>query len=141
MYIPMFRRTCRTMLSSASDHSSLSRLLSNLCQKGWELAQPFFSAPCFSCKSPEFFGTLGRTRPRDLLLRSHSPSQTGRDTGGHGETKQRFYQVIALLEGQGGTGGDTRLRSDCGQNLRLSRRVLEPEGAESLPEGIFSAAR
>jgi len=79
--------------------------------------------------------------PAIFSVRSHSPSGTRADTEGQGETKQRFYQRFALLEGQGGTGKDTRLRSDCGQNLRLSRRVLEPEGAEGLPEGIFSAAR
>jgi hypothetical protein len=39
---------------------------------------------------------------------------------GHGEAQQRFYQGLALLEGQGETGKDTRLRSDCGQNLKLS---------------------
>src|SRR5215212_4904398 len=74
--------------------------------------------------------TLGRTRTCDLLIRSHSPSQTGRDSGGQGETKPRFYQRIALLEGQRGTGRDTRLRSDCGQNVEPRRRVLEPEAAE-----------
>src|SRR5215207_8652653 len=46
--------------------------------------------------------------PATFSVRSHSPSGTGRDTGGQGETKQRFYQVLALLEGQGET-------PDCGQ--------------------------
>jgi hypothetical protein len=58
---------------------------------------------------------LGSTRTCDLLIRSHSPSGTQADTEGQGETKQRFYQVLALLERQGGTGRDTQLRSDCGQ--------------------------
>jgi hypothetical protein len=35
----------------------------------------------------------------------------------------------APLNRQGGAGKDTRLRSDCGQNLGLSRRVLEAEAA------------
>src|SRR5215218_6503012 len=63
-------------------------------------------------------GALGRTRTCDLLIRSHSPSGTGRDSGGQGETICRFYRVLALLEGQGGTGRDTQLRSDCGQCSR-----------------------
>src|SRR5215207_2394936 len=100
----------------------------------------FALASRFTCKSQYFCGALGRTRTCDLLIRSHSPSGTRADTEGHRGTKQRSHQVLALLEGQAGTGGDTRLRSDCGQNLALSRRVLEPEGAEDLPEGIFSAA-
>src|SRR5215217_2225190 len=53
--------------------------------------------------------------PATFSVRSHSPSQTGRDTGGQGETKQHFYQVLALLEGHRGTVRDTRLRSDCGK--------------------------
>src|SRR5215217_2216691 len=79
--------------------------------------------------------------PAIFSVLSHSSSQTGMYSGGQRETNERFCRKLALLEGQGGTGKDTRLRSDCGQNLRLSRRVLEPEGAEGLPEGIFSAAR
>jgi len=69
-----------------------------------------------------FCGALGRTRTCDLLIRSHSLSETGRDSGGQGETKQRFYQVLALLEGHRGTGRDTRLRSDCGQKARAHYR-------------------
>src|SRR5215218_694002 len=56
--------------------------------------------------------------------RSHSPSGTGRDSGGQGETICRFYQVLALLEGQGET-------PNCDQiavkNLGFSNRTLEPE--------------
>src|SRR5215218_6066685 len=86
-----------------------------------------------------FFGALGRTRTCDLLIRSHSPSETRADTEGQGETKQRFYQLLALLERQGGTGRDTRLRSDCGQCSRhpgfrtigdsggCEKRASEPE--------------
>jgi len=74
-----------------------------------------------------FFGALGRTRTCDLLIRSHSPSQTGRDTGGQGETKQHFYQVLALLEGQVETPG-------CGQiavkTWDSEQRALEPEAAD-----------
>ena len=55
--------------------------------------------------------------PATFSVRSHSPSGTRADTEGQGETKQRFYQVLALLEGHRGTGRDTRLRSDCGQTL------------------------
>src|SRR5215208_6393690 len=58
---------------------------------------------------------FGRTRTCDLLIRSHSPSGTRRDSGGQGETKQRFYQVLALLEGQGETPG-------CGQ-IAVKARV------------------
>jgi hypothetical protein len=78
--------------------------------------------PVDSCKTPRFAGlSLARSaglEPATFSVRSHSPSRTGRDSGGQGETKQRFYQVLALLEGQGGTGRDTRLRSDCGQCSR-----------------------
>ena len=58
--------------------------------------------------------------PATFSVRSHSPSGTRADTGGQGETKLHFYKVLALLEGQGGTGRDTRLRSNCGQNVSLS---------------------
>ena len=69
-------------------------------------------------------GVLGRTRTCDLLIRSHSPSQTGRDSGRQRRTKPRSYQILALLEGQGQTGRDTRLRSGYdGQSLELSRQV------------------
>jgi hypothetical protein len=64
-----------------------------------------------SSDATSFRSALGRTRTCDLLIRSHSPSGTRADTEGQGETKQRFYQVVALLEGQGGTGKDT----GCGQ--------------------------
>src|SRR5215218_9176156 len=63
----------------------------------------------------DFCGALGRTRTCDLLIRSHSPSQTGRYSGGQGETKQRFYRVLALLEGQGET-------LDCGR-IAVKTRV------------------
>ena len=49
---------------------------------------------------------------------------------GHRETKQRFYQVLALLEGHRETGRDTRLRSDCGQTWDSEQRALEPEAAD-----------
>src|SRR5215217_6689299 len=114
----MFPQTCRTRRSSASGRSSPSGLLSNLCQKGpMKSLGPFPSLP-FSCKPAIFRSALGRTRTCDLLIRSHSPSETRADTEGQGETKQRFYQLLALLERQGGTGRDTRLRSDCGQCSR-----------------------
>src|SRR5215204_2363057 len=77
-----------------------------------------------------FLARSAGLEPATFSVRSHSRSETGTDTGGQGRTKPRFYQVLALLEGQGGTGRDTRLRSHCGQNLRLSRWVLEPEVAE-----------
>jgi hypothetical protein len=64
---------------------------------------------------------MGLEPTRDCSHRILSPpcSRTEADTEGHREIKQHFYQVLAHLEGQGGTGRDTRLRSDCGQNLRL----------------------
>src|ERR671912_2310396 len=86
---------------------------------------PFLFTSLFPCKSRDYSGALGRTRTCDLLIRSHSPSQTGRDSGGQVETKLRFYRVLALLEGQGGTGRDTRLRSDCGQNLGTIDHAIE----------------
>jgi len=46
--------------------------------------------------------------PATFSVRSHSPSQTGKDSGGQGATNQRFYRVLALLEGQGET-------PNCGQ--------------------------
>ncbi len=51
---------------------------------------------------------------------------------GQGETNQRLYQVLALLEGQGGTGRDTRLRSDCGKKLCSETQL--PWGLERGPE-------
>ena len=37
--------------------------------------------------------------PATFSVRSHSPSQTGRDSGGQGETNQRFYQSFGIPEG------------------------------------------
>ena len=70
--------------------------------------------------------------PATFSVRSHSPLGTRVDTEGQGETKQRFYQLVALLEGQGGTGRDTRLRSDCGQKLCSQTQL--PWGLERGPE-------
>src|SRR3712207_963784 len=85
-------------------------------------------------KTPRFAGlSLARSaglEPATFSVRSHSPSQTRRDTGGHGETKQRFYRGSEFLKGHRGTGTDTRLRSDCGQNLRTQQRTLEPQAAK-----------
>src|SRR5215212_8922692 len=76
--------------------------------------------------------------PATFSVRSHFTSQTGRDSGGgQGETKLRFHKVLALLEGHGGTGRDTRLRSDCGQNTNLytawyMSRSYEPRAPQLL---------
>ena len=75
-----------------------------------------FQFVCLGCCTVAAHGTLGRTRTCDLLIRSPSPSKTGRDIEGQVETKQRFYRESEFLKGQGETGKDTRLRSDCGQN-------------------------
>ena len=54
-------------------------------------------------KTPQFAGlSLARSaglEPATFSVRSHSPSGPRADTEGHGETKERFYQVLALLEG------------------------------------------
>jgi hypothetical protein len=76
------------------------------------------------CLCRYFCSALGRTCTCDLLIRSHSPSGTRADTEGQGETKPRFYQVLALLEGQGGTGRDVRLRSYCGQNMCSTKGAI-----------------
>ena len=101
--------------------SALKRHLSPYCG---QIAVKRQSGPgksiYFKSKTPRFAGlsgALGRTRTCDLLIRSHSPSRTRADKEGQGETQQRFYQVLAILEGHGGTGRDTRLRSDCGQSV------------------------
>src|SRR5829696_8960731 len=39
--------------------------------------------------------------PATFSARSHSPSQTGRDSGGQGETNQRFYQQLSTSKGTG----------------------------------------
>ena len=49
------------------------------------------------------------------------------DAEGQGETKQRFYQVLALLEGQGETPGYGQIAV---KNLELFKRILEPKVAE-----------
>jgi hypothetical protein len=73
---------------------------------------------------------LGRTRTCGLLIRSHSPSQTETAVEGQGRQNHASIRVSVFLRGQGGTGRDTRLRSDCGRNgssiceLVLRRRVL-----------------
>src|SRR5215211_1903161 len=52
--------------------------------------------------------------PATFSVRSQTRSRTGSDREGHRETKSRFYQRLALLEGQGGTGRDTGLWYRCG---------------------------
>jgi hypothetical protein len=51
-----------------------------------------------------------------ILLQGHR--QTWRDSG---ETKLRFYKGSVFLRGQGGTGIDTRSRSDIGWLRALHR--------------------
>jgi hypothetical protein len=67
--------------------------------------------------------------PATFSVCSHSPSQTGRDTGRQGETKQRFYQVVALVEVQGET-------PSCGQIAVKScaRKRNFPGDIERVPE-------
>src|SRR5215210_1678687 len=79
-----------------------------------------------ACRAKEanFGARSAGLEPATFSVRSHSPSQTGIYSGGQGETKPRFYQVLALLEGQGGTGSDTRLWSDCGQNTRRTKGAI-----------------
>jgi hypothetical protein len=98
-------------------------------------------SPCFTCKSQYFFGALGRTRTCDLLIRSHSRLGTRAGTEGQGETKQRFYNVLARLEGQGGTGRDTRLRSELRSKSWDSAAYLRAGSRRRLRERIFSAPR
>src|SRR5215213_8301756 len=74
----------------------------------------------FATNRPLLRARSAGLEPATFSVRSHSPSQTRADTEGHGETKQRFYRNSGSVEGHGGTGRDTRLRSDCGQNLGLS---------------------
>src|SRR5215218_2707360 len=66
-------------------------------------------------------GAGGGTRPHTRLpspdFLSPPCSRTSADTQRQGATKQRFYRGSALLNGQGGTGRDTHLRSDCGQSV------------------------
>src|SRR5215213_2326788 len=50
-----------------------------------------------------FLARSAGLEPATFSVRSHSPSQTGRYSGGQGETKQRFYRKLALLKGQGET--------------------------------------
>ena len=56
-------------------------------------------------KPPQFAGlSVARwagLEPATFSVRSHSPSQTGRDSGGQGETNQRFYQGSIGFEGTG----------------------------------------
>ena len=60
---------------------------------------------------------LEPTLPEGNRILSPPYSRTGTYTEGQGETKPRFYQVLALLEGQGGT---PDCGQNCGQNLGLS---------------------
>ena len=77
-------------------------------------------------------------------LRRASPpcSRTGADTEGQGESKPLFIGCFSHSDGQGETGKDTRLRSDCGQNLCSETHL--PEDIERGPEregpGIHSCS-
>src|SRR5215217_2357738 len=55
--------------------------------------------------------------PATFSVRSQTRSRTRGDREGHGETKPCFYRESGSLKGHGGTRGDIRLRSDCGQNV------------------------
>src|SRR3712207_1281595 len=70
-----------------------------------------------------FLSALGRTdsnlRPSlFVVILLHGHGRTRRD-----KERQNGASIggSALLDGQGGTGRDTRLRSDCGQDLQLNR--------------------
>src|SRR5829696_8472692 len=56
-------------------------------------------------KNSRYAGTLGKRlaglEPATFSVRSHSPSQTGADIEGQGETKQRFCQKSRFLRGTG----------------------------------------
>jgi hypothetical protein len=52
--------------------------------------------------------------PATFSVRSQTHLRTGGHREGHGKTKPRFYQVLALLEGQRRTGRDTGLWYRCG---------------------------
>src|SRR5215204_2980620 len=55
----------------------------------------------FPAISRIFRGALGRTRTCDLLIRSHSPSETETDKVGQGETKPHVYRGFSIREGTG----------------------------------------
>jgi hypothetical protein len=76
----------------------------------------------------------------EASVRSHSPSQTGRDSGGQGETNQRFYLGSTGLEG---TGRDTerhpvviRLRSKPGTQPR-ALELKARDGYEKTSSRLF----
>jgi len=69
---------------------------------------------------------LGRTRTCELLIRRHSPLETENDTERHRGPKPRFCRGFTFSKGQGGTGRDTQLRSDCGQNLGAILGCYQP---------------
>src|SRR5215212_798022 len=74
---------------------------------------------------PQFAGTLGARsaglEPATFSVRSHSPSGTRADTEGQGETKQRFYQVLALLRDRGRHPIAVKTRVVGGQRRDLER--------------------
>jgi hypothetical protein len=76
-----------------------------MCQKALAVSRGLLGYLCFAVLLGARSAGL---EPATFSVRSHSPSGTGRDSGGQGETNQRFYRVLALLEGQGETPG-------CGQ--------------------------
>jgi hypothetical protein len=98
-----------------------------LCSRGGPSHYRATGETTYSKKTPPvcrtFRSALGRTRTCDLLIRSHSPSETRADTG---RQNSAFIRFLALLEGQGRHPVAVRLRS----KPEISRRVLEPEVAE-----------
>src|ERR671920_1062569 len=76
-----------------------------MCQKALAVSRGLLGYLCFAVLLGARSAGL---EPATFSVRSHSPSGTGRDSGGQGETNQRCYLILALLEGQGETPG-------CGQ--------------------------
>jgi hypothetical protein len=64
-----------------------------------------------------------------------------RDTGGHLGTQGDKTALLSSSSSLRGTGKDTQLRSDCGQNLGLRAAALRAGSRRRLREGIFSAVR
>jgi hypothetical protein len=71
-------------------------------------------------------------RSGERVRPAQGQGQTPRDT----ERQNRvFIRDSGLTRGQEGTGRDTRLRSDCGQNLCSETHL--PGGIERGPDGVY----
>jgi hypothetical protein len=126
------------MVALKSTRTPLTRCYTVLKEELLYLLLPI--APGYSTRTICFcaFAGLSLVRsaglePATFSVRSQTHSRTGGDRERHGETKPRFYQNWALLEGQGRTERDMGSWYRCGTKGLLTYSIGAVYGSCGLP--------